>query len=453
MKVSVDEISANQKKIRVDLPAEQVQEEFKKKYTDLAKRAKIKGFRPGKVPLSIIKSYYGKAVEQEVSSQFVQETFPDALKQTELKPLIPADVSESHFEEDGSFSYTALVDVSPPFELPDYKGLSLYKAPIEIADEQVQAELDRLVQSHAQLRAIEEDRPVREGDVAVVDFTPSIGGEVFEKGKTQDFMAEIGKGSLHPDFDTHLIGHKPGESFSFDLEYAKDAPTQEIAGKTVRFDVTIKELKQKELPELNDEFAQSLPSSQFDTLDALKEEFRKKLEEREEGRAFEQVREQIIDNLLSQIQIDLSSRVVEREVDGMVQNLRYQFESQGLQLDFDKLNAPEYRTGYRLQAERNIRSRLVLEKIAEVEKVELDFEESESIFKDIALSYRVDPERVKREFGDSALVEQAKERKLQDKVLKLIEREAVFVDKPEEAKKPETADDPAMGGSQEAEKE
>ncbi|MHC1725199.1 MAG: trigger factor [Syntrophobacteraceae bacterium] len=456
MKVSVDEISPNQKRIRVDLPAEEVQQEFKKKYTDLAKRAKIKGFRPGKVPLSIIKSYYGKAVEHEVSSQFIQDTFPDALKQSELKPLMPADVGESHLEDDGSFSYTALVDICPPFELPGYKELKLYKAPIEITEEQVQAELDRLVQSHAQLRAVEDDRPIMEGDVAVVDFTPNVDGQVFEKGKTQDFMAEIGKGSLHPDFDSHLVGHKPGDSLSFELEYAQDAPTPEIAGKTVRFDVVIKELKQKELPELNDEFAQALPSSQFDSLDALKEEFRKKLLEREEGRAFELAREQIIDNLLGKLQFEISPRVVEREVDGMVQNLKYQFESQGLQLDFDKLNAPEYRSGYRLQAERNIRTRLVLDKIAEAENLELDFQDNESIFKDIALSYRIDPEKVKREYAESAIVEQAKERKLQDKVLKFIESEATFVDKPEDAKEPETVDkaeDLTHGEAQEAEKE
>ena len=184
-----------------------------KKYRDLAKKTKVKGFRPGKVPLSIIKSYYGKAVEHEVSAQFIQETFEGALKETDLKPLTQADVSESHFEESGAFTYTALVDICPPFELPVYKGLKVHKPAVDITDEQIQAELDKLVQSHAQLRAVESERPIREGDVAIVDFTPIVGGRVFEKGKTRDFMAEIGKGSLHPDFDKHLLGHKPGREY------------------------------------------------------------------------------------------------------------------------------------------------------------------------------------------------------------------------------------------------
>jgi trigger factor len=293
MNVSVTDISPSQKKIRVEIPASKVQEEFDKKYRDLAKQVKIKGFRPGKVPRSIIKSYYGKAVEQEISSEFIQETFPDALKETDLKPLTQADVSDTNFEDNGSFSYTAMVDICPPFELPNYKGIEIYKPPIEIPEEQVDAELEKLRQSHAQLRAVEIERPIKEGDIAVVDFTPMVEGQVFEKGKTQDYMAEVGKGTLHPDFDKHILGHRPGDTFSFELDYAEDAPTREIAGKKVHFDLTVKELKEKEVPELNDDFAVSIGTGQFETLDALKEEIRKGLTNRAEEGASGRVREQI----------------------------------------------------------------------------------------------------------------------------------------------------------------
>ena len=438
MNVSLTDVSPSQKKMRVEIPESKVAEEFNKKYRDLAKKSKIKGFRPGKVPLSIIKSYYSKAVEHEVSAHFIEETFGDALKETDLKPLTQADVSESHFEEGGAFTYTALVDICPPFELPAYKALEIYKPAVVVADDQVQAELDKLVQSHAQLRAVESDRPIGDGDVAIVDFTPSIGGKVFEKGKTQDFMAEIGKGSLHPDFDKHLLAHKPGESFSFELDYPEDASTPELAGKRVRFDLTIKEVKEKEVPELNDDFAQSLGSGEIDTLDALRDEFRKRLLEREEHRASQTMREQIIRKILNGVDFEISPRVVEREADRMLQNLKHQFESQGLQFDTGTLDSPEYRTGSKLQAEKDIRAKLVLDKIAEIEGIVLDAEEEEQIFRDIAAAYRMDPVKVKSEFGDSAIVEKERERKLEDKVLKFIENEAVLVDTPEEAKEPET---------------
>ncbi len=451
MNVSVTDISPSQKKIHVEVPASQVQKEIDDKYRDLAKKVKIKGFRPGKVPRSIIKSYYGKAVEQEVSSQFIEETYPDALKESNLKPLTQADVSESRFEENGTFSYTALVDICPPFDLPTYRELKIYKPKVEIGEELVDAEMDRLRQGQAQLRAVEEDRPIKDGDVAVVDFVPSVGGQVFEKGKTQEFMAEIGKGSLHPDFDKHLMGHRKGDNFTFELDYAENTPTPEIAGKRVRFELTVKDLKEKELPELNDEFAQSLAGGQFDTLDALKAEIRKKLQERETERSEGTVREQIVDKLLKQTQFELSPRVIEREADRMIENLKHQFESQGLQFDTNRFNAPEYRTGYRVQAERDIRTRLVLDSIAKTENIELDYQETDEIYADISKTYRVDLEKVKSEYADSALVEQAKERKLEEKVLKFIESEAVLVDNPEDAREPEAetkAEEPAGGGTE-----
>lgn len=432
MNVSVTDVSPSQKKLRVEIPASRVQEEIEGKYRDLARQAKIKGFRPGKVPRSIIKSYYGKAVEQEVSSQFIQETFPEALKETDLKPLTQADVSDSGFEENGSFAYTALVDVCPPFEMPEYKGIEVYKPPVEVDELLVEAELEKLRQGHAQLRAVESPRPIREGDVAVVDFTPHVEGKVFEKGRTRDYMVEVGKGSLHPDFDKHLLGREPGENVSFELDYPEDAPTRDVAGKRVLFEVEIKELKEKEVPALDDEFAQSLGSTRFDSLEALKETIRAELRKREEQRASSEVHRQLTEKLLRRVEFDISPRVVEREADSMAENLKYQFESQGLQFDPARFETPEFRAGYRDTAEKNIRTRLLLNRIAEVEQIQTTEEDDEEIFREIAMAYRMDPAKVKREFADSALVEQAKNRKLEEKVLRFMEEQAVFLDKPEE---------------------
>ncbi len=446
MNVSLTEVSPSQKKIQVQIPGSKVAEELEKKYRDLAKNTKIKGFRPGKVPLGIIKSYYGKAVEHELSTQFIQDTFEDALKETDVKPLTQADVSESHFEEDGGFTYTALVDICPPFELPGYKGLEVYKPPVEITDEQVQEEMDGLAQSHAQLRTVEDARPIREGDVAVVDFTPIVAGKVFEKGKTKDLMVEVGKKSLHPDFDEHLVGREPGESFSFELDYPEDARTPELAGKKVRFDLSVKDLKEKEVPELNDEFAQALGSGQFETLEALRDEFRSKLRERANQRASQTMRNQIVRKLLDQVQFEVSPRVIEREAERMLNNLKRQFEGQGLQFDTATLDSEHYRDISRLQAEKDIRTRLVLDKIAETEGIALDDEDREEVYKDIAASYRMDVKKFKSQFGDSAFVEKEQEKKLEDKVLQFIENEAVFVDTPEEATEPESEAEPEESG-------
>ncbi len=450
MNVSVTDVNPGQKKLRVEIPASRVREEFEGKYRDLAKKVKLKGFRPGKVPRNIIKSYYEKAVEHEVSSQFIQETFPDALKEANLKPLTQADVSESNFEDDGSFSYTAMVDISPPFELPEYKGLKLYKAPIEVPEEQVDAEIERIRQGHAQLKAVESDRSIRDGDVAVVDFTPTVEGKVFEKGQTQDFMVEIGKGALHPDFDKHLIGHKRGETFSFELDYPAETPTKDIAGKRVHFEVAVKELKEKELPELNDEFAQSIAGSKFDTIEDLKEEVRKQIREREEQKVSHELSTMITEKLLRRAPFEVSPRVVEAETGKMADNLRYQFESQGLKFDAARFDSPEFRSSYKTQAEKNVRIRLILGKIAEAEQISLSDADNDDIYREIGSAYGIDADKVKREYADSSFVEQSRERKIEDKVLKLIEAEAVYVETPEEGRDPEEASG-SEGGAEQAE--
>ncbi|ABK15804.1 trigger factor [Syntrophobacter fumaroxidans] len=424
MNVSVVDLSENQKKLQVEIPPEKVRQEIEGKYREMSRRIKIKGFRPGKVPRSIIKSYYGKTIEQEVSSQFIQETFPEALKETDLKPLVEADVSETHFNDSGSFSYTAIVDVCPPFELEGYRGLEIRKPSIDVADEQVDSELQRLREQHAELRTLETERPAREGDVAVIDFTPSVDGKVFEKGKSADYMAEIGKKAVHPDFDANLIGRRAGETVSFEVDYPENAPMREIAGKRVLFEVTVKEVKEKVLPELDDDFAQAV-NSRFDALDALKQTIREELLKREEYQARSDVQQQILDQLLSKVKIELSAKVIDREVDRMVGNLLHQFESQGLKMDVSKFNTPEIRADYRPQAERNILRRLILEKIADQENLKLTDEEIEQVYQEVARYARMDVATVKHEFADSAVVEQSKESKIQEKVFRFLESEAV----------------------------
>jgi trigger factor len=282
------------------------------------------------------------------------------------------------------------------------------------------------------LRIVEEDRPIQEGDVAMVDFTPWVDGVVFERGKTNDFMAEIGKNTLHPDFDGNLVGRRAGESFSFELDYPNDAPTSEIAGKRVKFDVTIKEIKEKDLPELNDEFAKE--AGQFDTLEALRQSTRERLEKREQDRISMEVQQKIADLLLEKIDIRLSQKVIDREVDRMIEMLTRQFESQGLKIDTSKFNTPEIRADYQPKAEKNLLKSLILEQIAQKENIELTEDELEEIYRQVAMFARMAPQKVKQEYADSPVVAQAKESKIQEKVLKLLEENAVLTEVSDEGK-------------------
>lgn len=435
--VSVVDVNPNQKKLQVQIPALLVQREFDSRYRELSKQIRIKGFRPGKVPKNIIKSYYGKTIESEVSSHLIQESFSEALREVNLNPLVEADVSEMKFEEDGAFTYAAVLEVCPPFTVEGYRGLQVERPSLEITDEQVSAELERIREQHTQLRTIETPKPVAEGDVVLVDFTPLVDGVVFERGQARDYMVDIGKNSLHPDFDTHLIGRMVGETITFDLDYPEDAPTKEIAGKRVTFEVTIKELKEKLLPELNDEFAKDLGS--FETLEELRNTIYEKLHQREKDRISSEVRQQIIDQMVSKIHFEVSPKVIDREVDHLIELFQRQFQSQGLKLDLDKFNTPEIRAEYRPQAERNVKWRLIAAQLASQENIQLTDEELDEIFKDIARLTRMDVETIKKDYSESMIVVQAKDRKLQDKVLTFLEACAENSDKavPESGSKEE----------------
>jgi trigger factor len=428
MNVSVVDLSANQKKLQVEIPATRVQGLLDEKYRDLAKSIRIKGFRPGKVPRSIIKSYYGKTVENEVSSQFIHDTFQDALREANLKPLVEADVSEIRFEDNGAFTYVALVDVSPPIDLEDYKGTTVQRPPVEIDETHVEGELERIRQQHSQLRSLEEDRPIAPGDIVLVDFVPTVDGEVFEKGKANDYMVEVGKQSLHPEFDQHIVGHRSGDSVAFELDYAEDAPTREIAGKRVHFDVTIREIKEKLTPELDDEFAKEV--GQFETLEELRQTVREQLLKRDTEKSSALVRQQIIDQLISRVNIEVSSRVIEREVDRLINMLRHQFESQGLKIDTGRFDTAGIRAEYRPQAEKNVRWQLICDHVAEREGLELTTQELEEVYHEVAQAARMDVATIKRDYSDSSIVYQAKEGRLREKAFRIIEEAAVPAETP-----------------------
>ena len=426
MNVSVVDLSASQKKIQVEIPAPKVQQELESKYRDLARQARIKGFRPGKVPRNILKSYYGKVVEGELSSHFIEETYPEALREADLKPLMEADVSEPRFEDNGTFTYSAIVDVCPPFEVEGYKGLPLHREPVEIDDVAVDAELGHIREQHAELRAVESDRPAAVGDSLLVDFVPHVDDILYEKGRTSDYMVEVGKNLIHPDFDSHLTGHGAGESFSFEVDYPEDAPTPEVAGKKVRFDVTIKAIKEKVFPELDDEFAKK--AGQSETLEEFRGKIRDRLLAAEQEKVLEAGRQQIAEQLLEKVPLELSPRVVEREVEHQIGLLQHQFQSQGLDIDISKFDTPEIRTEYRPQAEKSLRRRLILQQIAKQENIELTPEELDEIYRQVARFSRMDLQRVKDEYADSSVVVQAQESKIQDKVLQLLLDEAVYTE-------------------------
>lgn len=426
MKVSVVDLSPSRKKLQIEIPAQQVQAELEKRYKELAKTARIKGFRPGKVPRNVLKNYYGQAIVSEVSNHFVNETYPEALRESKLEPLAQVEVDEIAFDDAGALLYAAVIDVAPLFVVEGYQGLEVNRRQVQVSDEQVDQELENLRNSHSELRSLDADRPVQEGDFVVVSFTPSVDGEIFSRGVAKEQLLEVGKKSIHSDFDGHLIGRRIQEPFSFDLDYPVDASTQEIAGKTVRFEVTIQELKEKILPELDDEFAKEVRS--LDTLAELRTSLRQQLEKNEQHKVDQEMRQQLSDKLYDLVPMELPAKAVDVEVDQMLGQLQYQFQSQGLKLDASSFNTPEIRAEYQVQGERNLRLRLILDKIAQQENLALENAEADEVYGRFARMARIDVEQVKAEEDKYQMLQQMKQASLHDKVWKLLIEQAQHID-------------------------
>jgi trigger factor len=304
--------------------------------------------------------------------------------------------------------------------------MELQRRAVEINDEQLQQELELVRDRHAQLKTPESDRPIREKDFAVVDLTPFLEGKVFDKGKAVDYMLEVGKKSLHPDFDEHLLGHKAGEVLGFDLDYPDNSPTIEVAGKRVHMEVVIKEVKEKILPDLDDDFAKEV--GDFDNLEALRGDIRNRLEKRENSKLEMEMREVILGRLMEKAPLELPQKALEREVDQLLDQFRYQFQSQGLKVDPGAFNTPEIRGEYRAQAEKNLRSRLILEQIAEQEQMSLGEDELEELYREAGRLLRKDLQSVRTEYADSPLLDQLKQNRLHEKVWKLLIDAAHYTD-------------------------
>ncbi|WP_448384435.1 trigger factor [Desulfosoma sp.] len=424
MKVTVTDLGPTQKKLLVVVEPRHVEKELDKRYRQLSQQVRLKGFRPGKVPRKILESYYGKTVQGEVSNQLIQETYPDALKQTDLKPLMEGDVEDYRFDPDGSFSYSAIVEVRPVFEVKDYLGLEVeVPARRDVTDDRVAEQLSMLRERHAEIRSVEGGRPAQTGDLVVVDVVPELDGQVFDKGVQKNFTLELGQGTMHPDFDARLVGHHGGETVRFALDFPEDAETRDLAGKRVHFEVTLKEIKEKILPDLDDAFARKVGG--YESLEALKEALRERLRKADEEASKLHVRRAIMEQLLQSVSFELPVKVVEREVDRRIQHFVHQFSVQGIKLDPSRFQTPEIRAEQRPAAERDIRWRLIVEQIAAQENLELSDEEKETVYAEVARIYRTSPQQVKEEYQESTIVQEMFQQKLEEKVFKLLEDHAV----------------------------
>ncbi|MEJ2137103.1 MAG: trigger factor [Desulfofustis sp.] len=440
MDVKVEELNGLTRKVTITLPADEVQGKIEKAYAKLQREAKMKGFRRGKVPRSVIVKTYKPQVEAEVGEKLVQDTYFDIIEKQDFDPVVHPEIDEPAFNDDGSFTYVAKVDVRPEFELGEYKGLEIEDVETSVEEAAVDFELTRIQREMAALKNVE-DRAVAMDDVVVVDYQGYHKGNPMKQVKNEDFTVDVGKGQMDPEFEAKLIGMKKGEEASHEVEFPDKHPNPILAGKKVEFRITVKDVKERVLAEIDDEFAKDV-NEQFETLDDLKSMIRERLEADKKSAADGELNDRLMKKLLDKHQFDVPERLVRFEVEQMIKQTEEQLEKSGMNLEAAGLNREELAKNNEPIAIQRVTGDFILKKIAEVEEIKVKDEDLDRAFKRIGDQYSMPVDRVKEFFKSRDDLLPLMNEVLNEKILNFLKQEATLV-QPETTEK-EAAPDEAQ---------
>lgn len=397
MKAELIKKEGNSVGFEMAIDAKEFDAAVEKAYKKTRSRYKIDGFRKGKAPRRIIEMNYGKGIFfNDALDILLPEIYPVAVDELGLKVVSQPELDIKEANEDGSLVLVATADVRPEVEVKNYKGVEIEKVSAEVEEERIDAELNSMLQSHA--RVVTVDAPVENGNTVVIDFKGLLNGEAFEGGTAEAYSLEIGSGAFIPGFEEQIIGKKAGEEFEVNVTFPEEYPAEELAGKPVVFEVKLHEVKVKELPELNDEFAQD--TTEFESLAELKADVKAKLEKDAEEEAKRQMRDAAVAKVAEGVEVEIPNSMVEAQMDRMLNDLNMQLSYQGWSIEqFAELSGQsmeEIREARREDALNIVKSTLVVEEIAELENVEVSQEDLDKDLEKFAAMYQIDIEKVKK---------------------------------------------------------
>ena len=396
MQVSVEEISSLTKKLKVVLPEDFVSKRLDKAYRDLQGEVSIKGFRKGKVPRKILEKNYGPKVQYDLSEKMIQDTYFDALGKSDLDVVVHPDLKDNKFEDDGSFSYEAEVDVRPLFELSQHKGLEVELPEIVVSSEEIDEELENLRKEMAPLKNVN-DRGVEDNDLVVVDFQGYNNGEPMNQVVGTDYSVDIGSGNNGKEFEEACLGLNKGDETSREITFPADFPNPVLAGKKVEFKISIKDIKQRILADFDNEFAKDV-GEEFATLDDLKKHISdKQYKEKEEAR-YGDITDRVMHQLLEANKFEVPARLVQYEINHYIKEIEENLKKRGLTLESAGMNLDTMIKDYRETAEKRVRGDFILKKIAEVENIKLEDEDVSKGFARISEKYGMPVSEVKKYF-------------------------------------------------------
>jgi trigger factor len=422
MNVSVEEISSIKKKLSIEIPVDQVTKEVDSFYGELRKKAKIKGFRPGKVPRNILERHFKDYAKAEVIQKLIQDTYPTALSEINLHPVSPPVIDPGELENGKSFQYTAIIEIKPEIKMEGYLGLRIEGKKEGVKDEEVGERLRNLQNLHANLKTISEARPIQTGDYVILDYEAKKDGKSLEEGRAIDFSVEVGGGQFIPALEEKLIGLRPEEEKEIEVSLPEDYGYQKWAGKTISFHVKIKEIKEKILPPLDDEFAKDL--GDYSSLETLKAKLKEEIEKEKELLLDRQLKDQVVDQLLQANSFEVPESMVDEQAKNLVSNTKLRLAAQGLALKNLSVSEEKLQEDYREMAKRQVRTFLILEKIASQEGISVTDDETEGRLKEITDRTHQKFDVVKRYYEKNGLIPELKAGVMTDKTLDFLLQKA-----------------------------
>ncbi len=370
MKSAVENISPVKKKITIEVPQDDVTKEREKALAKMAKKAKLPGFRPGKAPRSVVERHFGEDIQADVMNKLIADAYFQAIQEHKISPVDLPEISDVSLAKGSPLSFSAVVEVRPNIELGAYDGIEVKEAPLTVSDEEVEQTINRLREMYAQLEVVE-GRPAEKGDSLIIDFEGFREGKSIDGAKASDYLLTLGSGNLIPGFEDQLAGVNKGEAKEITVSFPADYTNKDLAGKDAMFKVMVKEIKRAVMPEVNDDFAKDIGNHH--TVEELRARVKEDMEARKRDELASAQREELLSKLVDAHTFDVPPGMVERELQAMMKQQAVRLARQGM--DVKSFDAEKYREEQRPLAERRVKGLLILDAVADREKVTVIDEE------------------------------------------------------------------------------
>jgi len=428
MKVQIENTSPFERKIFFEIPSEVVSREMESTYRALNRNVKLKGFRPGKAPRAILERYYKKQVEEEVFSKLIKDSYGKAVEEHHLAPVDAPTVLDRTFGDGKDFKYTVTVEVKPEVVVEGYLGLAVERAKVSVSEEEVEARLRGLQDLHAQLKPLETNRPIQEKDFVILDFEGSLSGKPVEGWTVRDHLVEVGSKTLVGNLDLRLISLSQNEEKDISILLPENYPKKDLAGKEINVHLKVKEIKEKILPPLDDEFARDVGN--YTTLSDLKAHLRQTIAEQKQAQASQAAKEKLLNTLAERHPFPVPKSMVERQVQTLIARTEQRLARQGMKLEDASLDRQKLRDSFLSTAEKEVRGVLILEKIAQMENLSVSEAELDKKLEKIAAQLNQRVEAVKSYYQKEALLEELRAQLLEEKTLDFLLSKAKVIEGP-----------------------